>query len=58
MPDICSECLYYNVINESTGKCKKAHAERHIKPTDGSVTEVINGWPEVVGSEACCGEAE
>jgi hypothetical protein len=56
--DTCSECGYYYPIDANSGKCKKSHAERHIKPTDGCVTEIVNGWPIVIGSEDACGEAE
>lgn len=54
----CSDCTAYDPIDESTGKCKRRRAERHIIPNSGNDKEVINGWPIVNGNETQCVEHE
>lgn len=52
----CAECTHYDEIDETTGKCKRDRAERHIAPKDGHDHVIVNGWPIVNGSEAQCGD--
>jgi hypothetical protein len=50
----CSECSCYDPVDAETGKCKYHEAERIVKPIDGCIPDVENGWPIVNGSEEAC----
>ena len=57
----CNECNAYEAIDGSTGKCKKAKAERHMSLQSVGVessTSVVNGWPVVDGNGTACGDFE
>jgi len=54
----CSECEFYETIDETKGFCKQSHAERHVTQGYGETAPegIINGWPEVQPDDGSCGE--
>jgi hypothetical protein len=57
-PAICSDCISYDPIDDSTGKCKHSCPKRCVAPKGDHDIEIINGWPIVKGDEMCCADAE
>lgn len=57
MPETCETCKFVRVMNDGKGKCKKAHAERHVSSNSMmNETEIVNGWPIVNLDDSACGE--